>query len=120
MNRLLRIVAVTLVSLVSSTLLFAQGDTTVFIVSYVEASPASRDQVAALLKQLADTDRRNGAVRAEVLQRTTQSHQFVILETWKDAQAFEGRAGGPEAKQLRERLAPLLLAPIDERRCVST
>jgi quinol monooxygenase YgiN len=120
MNRLLRIVAVTLVSLVSSTLLFAQGETTLFIVSYIDAAPASRDQVAALLKQLADNDRRGGAIRSEVLQRTTEPNQYVLLEIWKDQQTLDAHNAAPDVKRERERLAPLLLAPIDERRCVTT
>ena len=98
----------------------AQSDPTLYLVSYVEAIPASRDQVAALLKQLADNDRRQGAVRSEVLERTTEPNQLLVLEVWKDQRTLASSGEAAQTKALRERLAPLLLAPIDERRCVAT
>lgn len=100
--------------------LHAQGDSTLYVVSYVEAAPASQGQVATLLKQLADATRREGAVRFDVLQRATDPNQFMILETWKDQQALDAHAGAPHARQFREQVAPLLLAPIDDRLCVAT
>jgi quinol monooxygenase YgiN len=117
LRRLLQTIVVALLSVHS---LGAQSDPTLYLVSYVEATPASRDQVAALLKQLADNDRRGGAVRAEALQRTTEPNQYVLLEVWKDQQALTGNMGAAGTRQLRERLAPLLLAPFDERRCIGT
>src|SRR5260370_20922315 len=117
MRRLLQTIVVALLSVHS---LGAQSDPTLYLVSYVEATPASRDQVAALLKQLADNDRRGGAVRAEALQRTTEPNQYVLLEVWKDQQALTGNMGAAGTRHLRQRLAPLLLAPFDERRCIGT
>jgi quinol monooxygenase YgiN len=115
-----RVLQVAVLALLSIQGLGAQGDQALYVVSYVEADPASRDAVAALLRQVADQDRRGGAIRADVLQRTTDANHYLLLEVWKDRQAFDSHSGAAEVKQLRERLAPLLLAPVDERRCVAT
>jgi|SRR6185436_1714947 quinol monooxygenase YgiN len=117
MRRLLQTILVAFLSVQG---LGAQGDPTLYLVSYVEATPAAREQVATLLKQLADNDRRSGAIRAEALQRTTEPNQYALLEVWKDQQALTGNMGAAGTRQLRERLAPLLLAPFDERRCTAT
>ena len=98
----------------------AQDDSTLYVVSYVEAVPASQGQVATLLKQLADASRKEGAVRFEVLQGITQSNQFLILEIWKDQRALETHAAAPHTRQFRGQVDPLLLAPVDERLCVAT
>jgi quinol monooxygenase YgiN len=99
----------------------AQDDPTTFVVSYVEAAPASKGNVATLLRQLRDASRKeDGAIRFEVLQRTAPSNQFVILEIWKDQAAQEAHAAAAASKQFREKLAPLLIAPVDDRLCVTT
>ena len=120
MGRLLRMVAVMFVAFATGSTPGAQGDATVHVVGYVDAAPASRDQAAALLKELADAGRRDGAMRFEVLQRTTESNQYLLLGVWKDQQTLDRHAASAETKRIRERLAPLLLSPIDERLCVTT
>jgi quinol monooxygenase YgiN len=119
-RRLLRLVIVVAIACALPPALHAQNDSTLYVVTYVEAAPASQGRVAALLKQLADASRKEGPVGYEVLQRTTDSNQFVILETWKDQPALDMHAGAPHTRQFREQVAPLLLAPIDERLCVAT
>jgi quinol monooxygenase YgiN len=101
-------------------MLSAQGDSTLYVVSYLEAAPASQRQVATMLTQLADASRKEGAMRYEVLQRTTESNQFLLLEIWKDQQALDTHTGAAHTKRFREQVAPLLLAPIDERLCTAT
>jgi len=98
----------------------AQGDSTLYVVSYVEAAAASQGQVAMMLRQLADASRKEGALRFEVLQRTTDPNQFVLLEIWKDQPALDMHASAAHTKRFREQVAPLLLAPIDERLCAAT
>lgn len=115
-----RLIAAALVALATIGIVEAQDAQTIYVVTYVEAAPASQGQVATLLKQVADASRKEGAVRYEVLQRTTEPNQFVILEIWKDKAALDAHAGAPHAGQFREQVAPLLLAPIDARVCVAT
>jgi len=101
------------------TALNAQDDSALYVVSYIEAAPASQGQVATMLKQLADASRKEGAVRFDVLQRATESNQFVILEIWRDQRALDTHAAAAHARQFREQVAPMLLAPIDDRFCVA-
>ena len=104
----------------SPPVLSAQGDSTLYVVSYIEAAAASQGRVAMMLRQLADASRKEGAMRYEVLQRTTDLNQFLLLEIWKDRRALDAHAGAAHTKQFREQVAPLLLAPIDDRLCVAT
>jgi quinol monooxygenase YgiN len=89
---------------------------TAYVVTYIEVQPGLQSQVPPLLKQLADTSRKEGGnLRFEVLQRTDRRHHFAILEAWKDQKAAETHASGAATKQFREKLQPLLSAPFDER-----
>ena len=104
----------------SPPVLSAQGDSTLYVVSYIEAAAASQGRVAMMLRQLADASRKEGPMRYEALQRATDSNQFLLLEIWKDQRALDAHAGAAHTRQFREQVAPLLLAPIDERLCVAT
>jgi quinol monooxygenase YgiN len=93
----------------------------VYMVTYVEVTPASIRQAAALLRQLCATSRQDtGLLRFEILQRTAPSNQFVILESWKDEAALNAHAATAHTKQFREKVQPLLIAPIDDRLSIAT
>ena len=92
------------------------ADPTRYAVSYVEVAPAMKDATATLLRQLAEASRKDpGAMRFEVLQRTAPTNQFMILEIWKDQQALDAHGATAHAKQFRDKIAPMLIAPIDDR-----
>ena len=94
----------------------AAANPTLYIVSYIDAAPAAKGQVATLLRQLADASRKEpGVMRFEVLQRISPSNQFVILEVWKDKPALDAHAAAAPAKQFSDKLQPLLVAPRDDR-----
>ena len=89
-----------------------------YMVTYVEVAPAAASEAATLLKQLGTASRQDaGLMRFEILQRTVPSNQFVILEVWKDEPALNAHAA--HAKQFRDKLQPLLIAPIDDRLSVA-
>jgi quinol monooxygenase YgiN len=98
----------------------AQADSTLYVVSYLEATAASQGQVARMLQELAVASRKEGAVRYEALRRTPESNQFLLLEIWRDQRALDAHVGAEHTKRFREQVAPLLIAPIDERLCVAT
>jgi quinol monooxygenase YgiN len=88
----------------------------VYVVSYIDAAPAAKGQVATLLRQLADVSRKEpGVLRFEVLQRMSPSNQFVVLEVWKDKPALDAHTAAAPAKQFSDKLTPLLVAPRDDR-----
>jgi quinol monooxygenase YgiN len=112
--------ATTLMSLTALPAARAQDDAA-YMVTYLEVVPSAKGPAATILKQLADASRKeNGALRFEVLQRTTPSNQFLILEVWKDKAAMDAHAGGAAAKTYRDKMQPLSLAPIDDRTSIAT
>jgi quinol monooxygenase YgiN len=120
MRALIRLLVVAAIAWALAAQLRAQDASAVYIVSYLEAVPASQGQVGTLLKQLAEMSRKEGALRFEVIQRITEPNQFAILETWKDQAARDAHAGASHTRQFRDQVVPLLLAPIDDRLCIAT
>lgn len=87
-----------------------------FIVSYIEAAPASAGKVAALLKQQTAASRKDaGNLRAETLQRIGQPNHFVLLEAWADGDARNAHAQAAHTVAFRKALQPHLYNPYDER-----
>ena len=87
-----------------------------YVVSYMEATPAAKDQAADLLRRLAKVSRKDaGSVRFEVLQRIGYPDQFAVLEVWEDLKAQEAHGAAAHTQLFREKLKPLLRAPYDER-----
>ncbi len=94
----------------------AQEDPSVHMVTYIEVAPAAQGQAATLLRQLANASRKDaGLIRFEILQRTAPAREFVILESWKDQQAFDAHVATAHHKQFREKVTPHLIAPFDDR-----
>jgi quinol monooxygenase YgiN len=92
------------------------GDPTVYVVTYIDVAPASRDADAGLLRQLvADSRKDPGVIRYEAFQRSTPSNQFAIVEVWKDQQSYDAHAASAHVKAFRQQIEPHLVAPIDER-----
>jgi quinol monooxygenase YgiN len=74
-----------------------------------------------LLRQLASASRKDaGLARFEILQRTSPSREFVILESWKDQQAFDAHVASAHHKLFRDNVGPHLIAPLDDRLSVPT
>jgi quinol monooxygenase YgiN len=87
-----------------------------YSVTYLDVLPTSRAEGLAALTTYREAARQEpGNLRCEVLSRIGQPHQFVVLEVWQDAAAFETHGKAAGATQLRDRLQPLRGAPIDER-----
>jgi len=97
------------------------GDPTLYVAGYVDAAYASRNQVAALLRQFAGVARKQkDLIHFAVLQRASPNNQFMIVETWKDQQARDAHMASPERKEFQSKVEPLLIAPIDDRLGVKT
>jgi quinol monooxygenase YgiN len=102
----------------ASTARAQQEDPTVYATSYIEVAVSSASQAATLLKQLAEASRKDsGVINFEVAQRTSPSNQFVVLEAWKDQQAYDAHMAAAHTKQTTGSLAALLIAPTDTRLC---
>jgi quinol monooxygenase YgiN len=92
------------------------ADAPYFIVTYIEATPAATDTVAALLKQhVAESKTDSGNLRFEALQGIGRKNHFAILEAWKDKEAREAHAAADHTVKFRNDLQPSLYSPYDER-----
>lgn len=88
----------------------------VYSAIYVEVLPTSRTGALTLLKRYRDASRtEDGNLRAEVVQRLDEPHQFVILAVWRDQAAFEAHGKGASSTEMREKIAAIRNAPTDER-----
>ena len=95
------------------------ADPTIYVVRYIEVAPGSQDQAAGLVKKLAEASRKEaGAVRFDVLQRSSPANQFATFEIWKDQAALDAHATAAH-KQFLEAVQSLLIAPVDDRPCAA-
>jgi quinol monooxygenase YgiN len=96
-------------------------DQTIYVLRYIEVTPSAKNQAVDLLKKLTEESRKDdGVVRFEVLQRLAPAGQYTTFEVWKDQKALDAHAAAAHTKQFQEAMAPLLLAPIDDRLCIAT
>jgi quinol monooxygenase YgiN len=87
----------------------------VYVVSYIDITPAAKAQAMTLLKQFrTNCAREDGNQRCEAVQRMEQQNEFAVLQVWKDQKSFQTHSNG-SGNQLRERLKPLQSSPYDQR-----
>jgi quinol monooxygenase YgiN len=110
------LIAVALLSLGFTQAVRAADGDTAYIVTYFDTAFADKDKARLLAKKFGEASQKeDGNLRFEVLQRIGQPDQFMILEAWKDKDAAtaHGAAGG--TREFREKLAPMLRGAYDER-----
>ena len=94
----------------------AQDTGPTHVVTYVEVMPSAKDDGATLVRQYRDAARKeDGNLRAEAIRRIGQSNQFVIIEAWKDRNAFDAHGKAASTAQFRDKLKAIQNAPYDER-----
>jgi len=94
----------------------ARAQEAVHLHIYLEAVPSAAGQVAGLLKDAADAGRKaTGVLRFDVLERLAPASHFAIVSTWKDQAALDAHLTAATTKQFRDKVAPLLIAPLDDR-----
>jgi quinol monooxygenase YgiN len=109
------LLAMVLTPIVSMSTAHSQ-DATVYVVSYIDVTPAARGTAAGMLRQLATASRKDeGNTRFEILQRTAPSNQFAIVSIWKDQKAYDGHVAAAHTKDFREKIKPHLISAIDDR-----
>ena len=91
-------------------------ETFAYVVTYIETMPAEEKQAAQLVKSYATAGHdAAGNLRFDALQRIDRPNQFALVTAWKDQKAAEAFAAADATKQFRDKLQPLLSAPVDER-----
>src|SRR5215469_12091955 len=77
---------------------------TIYSVIYVEVRPSeSADAVTELKRYRRAANQSDGSLRAELVSRIGQPHQFVVLSVWKDQKAHEAHGKSASAAQMREK-----------------
>ncbi len=87
-----------------------------YVVTHADAAPPGKDEALVLLKQLAETSRKDaGNVRFEVLQQNSRQNHCTIVEVWQNQHAFEVHVIAGHTRQFREKFQPLSGSLYDER-----
>jgi quinol monooxygenase YgiN len=91
-------------------------DAAVYAVSYIDVAPSARGAAIGLLRQFANSARKDdGNTRFEILQRTSPSNQFAVVAIWKDQKAYDTHAAAASTKEFRDNIKPHLISAIDDR-----
>jgi quinol monooxygenase YgiN len=91
-------------------------DSQVYIATYLEvAAPSANSAVSLIGQEVAATRKDDGNRLAHVLQETGKDNRFVVLEVWKDQQAYEAHGKSDHTRRFREQLSGIQNSPPDER-----
>lgn len=96
----------------------AKGDLTgaVWVLTHVDVFPAGKDEVAGLIKQLADDSRKDpGVLRFDAVIWDGHPNHFHLIEVWSDRKSREAHAIADHTKQFRTKVTPFEGAFYDER-----
>src|SRR5712691_2351578 len=87
-----------------------------YVVTYVETRPNTKDDAAALLKSYRDASRSAaGNLRSVVVRSVVRPGQFVVVAAWRDKAAWDAHMAASATKEFREKLGALRNAPADDR-----
>jgi len=87
-----------------------------YVLTHVDVFPAGKDDVAALVKQLAEDSRKDaGAERFDALVQDGHPNHFHLIEAWTNHQTREAHALIEHTKAFRAKLVPFEGALYDER-----
>ena len=86
-----------------------------YAVTYIEVEPAQADASRRLLARYREALKEKGALAFAVFEQIGRPNHFAIVEQWPNAQAREANAAAAASREFRAALAPLLIAPHDER-----
>jgi quinol monooxygenase YgiN len=93
----------------------APADSSFYAVSYVETRSSSTKEASEALHRYRDASRKvEGFVRIELFEQIGRPGHFVVLETWRDQQAFDARDAAIQ-KQLIGALQAIRVSDYDQR-----
>jgi len=96
---------------------YAQDDSAVFSVAYIEVKPSLTEQAVSLLQAHTEKSRaQDGNLRFQLLQRIGRPNHFAILDAWESRQLQDEHAVATSA--FRNELDAMLYSPYDERKSI--
>ena len=94
----------------------ANLESAIWVVTHVDVFPQSKDEVAGMVKQLAEDSRKDAGVqRFDALIWDGRPNHFHLIEAWADRKSLEAHTEADHTKAFRAKLTPLEGAPYDER-----
>jgi quinol monooxygenase YgiN len=88
----------------------------VYVLTHVDVFPSGKDEVAAMLKQLAEDSRKDaGALRFDAVIQDAHPNHFHLIEAWAARAPREAHALAEHTRQFRAKLVPFEGALYDER-----
>lgn len=105
-----------LLALATTQIGYAQNDSPVFAVAYIEVKPSLTEQARNLLQAHATESRvQDGNIRFQILQRIGRPNHFAILDAWEGRQRRHDHATAASTRAFRDNLGAMLYSPYDER-----
>jgi quinol monooxygenase YgiN len=86
-----------------------------YAITYLEVAPAEAGVARRLLARYQEALKDKGALEFAVFERIGRPNHFAIVEQWPSVKAREDNAASTASRDFRDSLAPLLIAPYDER-----
>jgi quinol monooxygenase YgiN len=88
-----------------------------YVATFIDLMPLNTVPGTVAIKQyVLDTRKDPGMVRCEAIaQIAGRANHVVVLEVWRNEQAFENHEAAPHTRDYRAALQPLLGAPFDQR-----
>lgn len=86
-----------------------------YAITYIEVDPARIGAARQALARYRDALKDKGALELAVFEQIGRPNHFAIVEQWPSAKAREDHAASGASRELHAALAPLLIAPNDER-----
>jgi quinol monooxygenase YgiN len=92
------------------------GPGAVYVLTHVDVFPQGKDEVTAMVKQLAEDSRKDaGAQRFDAVVWDGHLNHFHLIEVWADRKSLEAHAAADHTKAFRAKLVPFEGAFYDER-----
>ena len=88
----------------------------IYAITHVDVTPATKDDCIAMLKKLAEETRKDpNSERFEAWQQNNRANHFTVTEIWKDRPAIDTHIVAASTRDFREKLGPMSGALYDER-----
>jgi quinol monooxygenase YgiN len=88
----------------------------IYVATYVDVQPSSTSEGIALIKRYREASRtEEGNSCVDVVQETSRSNRFVVVEVWKDQSSFDAHEQAGQTALFRAGLKRIHNSPYDQR-----
>ena len=102
--------------IVFTTVVPAQTDNAVYVVTYLDVQSSSVNEGISLIKQYRETSRGEpGISTVNVIEEIARANRFVITEVWKNQPSFDAHERAHHTLRFRTGLKAIANSPFDER-----